>query len=253
MLKASQLVSFCQKMVGMPYWYGTCVYQCTQSLLSKKAKQYPNHYYDSRMKKYQQNIADRKVCMDCIGLIKGFFWTNGGEGVLEYTQGGEAYKSKYGGNNCPDKGAKGMRGYIRQKGCKNGNIDTLPEVPGVLVFTPTHVGVYIGGGYVIEAKGFSYGVVKTELAKRPWKYWGYLPDTMLEYDTEGETPVTPEPEPIPKPEPTTYSTYTVKRGDTLWNISRDLLGRGQYWRKIAELNGITGTIIHTGDVLKIPT
>ena len=29
MFKASQLVKLCQDIVGMPYWYGTCVYICT--------------------------------------------------------------------------------------------------------------------------------------------------------------------------------------------------------------------------------
>ena len=32
-----------QKMVGQPYWYGGCVYKCTQSLLKRKAKQYHSH------------------------------------------------------------------------------------------------------------------------------------------------------------------------------------------------------------------
>ena len=33
--------NWCQKMVGQPYWYGTCVYKATNSLLSRKSNQYP--------------------------------------------------------------------------------------------------------------------------------------------------------------------------------------------------------------------
>lgn len=38
-----------------------------------------------------------------------------------------------------------------------------------------HVGVYIGGGYVIEAMGTKYGVVKTEVEGRGWSGWCKLP------------------------------------------------------------------------------
>jgi murein L,D-transpeptidase YcbB/YkuD len=48
-----------------------------------------------------------------------------------------------------------------------------------------HVGVYIGGGYVIEAKGFSVGVVKTSLKSRPWKRWGKCP--YITYETKAAT------------------------------------------------------------------
>lgn len=45
--------------------------------------------------------------------------------------------------------------------CKEkGKIATMPDVPGVLVFMSGHVGVYIGGGEVIEARGHEYGVIK---------------------------------------------------------------------------------------------
>ena len=74
---------WCQKMVGQPYWYGTCVYKATNSLLSRKSNQYPSSYASSRMSRYKQDIANKAVVSDCIGGCKGYAWTNGGQGVLE--------------------------------------------------------------------------------------------------------------------------------------------------------------------------
>lgn len=50
----------------------------------------------------------------------------------------------------------------------------------------------------------------------------------------------------------TYTTYVVKDGDTLWLIAKKLLGNGNRWSEIANLNGIKGTIIYAGQKLKIP-
>ena len=71
--------AYCLKMVGQPYWYGTCGYKATTSLLSRKGKQYPSHYTSSRMSRYKQDIRDKKVVCDCIGGAKGYAWTNGGQ------------------------------------------------------------------------------------------------------------------------------------------------------------------------------
>lgn len=51
-LTNEHFVAFCQSMVGQPYWYGTCVYKCTESLRSRKAAQYPSHYGSSRTSRY---------------------------------------------------------------------------------------------------------------------------------------------------------------------------------------------------------
>lgn len=192
MFTAAQLVAFVISMIGMPYWYGCCVYQCTQSRLDSKAKQYPEHYASGRMPKYKQAIAKRQVCMDCIGMIKGFFWTGGGKGVVDYINGGAAFSNKYASNGCPDRSANGMLSWIKSQGCKWGEITTLPEIPGALLFLDGHVGVYIGNGYAVEARGFNYGVVKTKVADRPWKHWGLLPESLIQYD--GQAVVQPETE-----------------------------------------------------------
>lgn len=94
---------------------------------------------------------------------------------------------------CPDLNADFMLKYCVEKG----SISTIPEIPGVLVFMPGHVGVYIGNGNVIEARGHAYGVVQTRLSNRPWKNWGKCPymtylesedDDMVRYNTISEIP-----------------------------------------------------------------
>ena len=71
--------------------------------------------------------------------------------------------------------------------------------PGTAVFTHNkstgkrgHVGLYIGGGYVIEAKGAYYGVVKSKVTDSKWVEWGELKG--LDYDSSHDTEPQPDPE-----------------------------------------------------------
>ena len=54
------------------------------------------------------------------------------------------------------------------------------------------MGVYIGNGKVIEARGHKYGVVETNLVGRGWKQWGklnwidYVEEKMIDMFKEGE-------------------------------------------------------------------
>ena len=116
-LTNEHFAAFCQSMVGQPYWYGTCVYKCTESLRSRKAAQYPSHYGSSRTSRYKDDISKKKVCADCVGLIKGYCWTGGGKGVIESIGTDSTYASSYGANDCPDKSANSMFTYAKSKGC----------------------------------------------------------------------------------------------------------------------------------------
>ncbi|MBR1732167.1 MAG: LysM peptidoglycan-binding domain-containing protein [Alloprevotella sp.] len=49
-----------------------------------------------------------------------------------------------------------------------------------------------------------------------------------------------------------YKEYTVQKGDSLWKIAKDNLGKGTRYTEIKKLNGLTSDTIHTGQVLKIP-
>lgn len=67
---------------------------------------------------------------------------------------------------------------------EKGHINTMPDIPGICVRYPGHIGIYIGGGDVIEARGTKYGVVKTKLKDRPWTHWLKYPG--IEYVTDIE-------------------------------------------------------------------
>ena len=148
------------------YWYGTCGYDCTESLLKKKTAQYGDpHYQESRQKTYKQHIAEKRVCSDCIGLFKSYAWDEDDDI--------DTRDSKYASNGHPDKGAKQALAACTVKG----TIDTIPDIPGLAVWTKTggHIGLYMGGGKVIEMRGFGHICEENLLYKRAFKTWGLYP------------------------------------------------------------------------------
>lgn len=157
------LVKYAKVQLGRPYWFGTFGQLATESLYQSKKKQYPNYY---TAKDFQSQYGQK--VHDCIGLIKGYLWSDTPTSIPKY-------------NSSQDVSADGMLAKCKEKG----SISTIPELPGVLVFSPRHVGIYIGNGYVIEARGHAYGVVKTKLSSRGWKSWGKCP--WIEY-IEGDQP-----------------------------------------------------------------
>lgn len=99
--------------------------------------------------------------------------------------------------------------YCTSKGnLSNGKrTDNLPLVPGTAVFVWKekdqkygHVGLYIGNGKVIEAKGTQDGVVYSNVSDKKWTNWGELKG--VDYSVE------PKPEP---PIPKGYAEVTGKR------------------------------------------
>ena len=190
--------AFCEKMLGQPYWFGCCLYKCTESLRSRKAEQYPSHYGTSRTTRYKQDIAAKKVCADCIGGIKGYAWTGGGIGVLESIGTDKPIPSKYGSNGCPDKGANSMFTYAKQKGMDWGTISTLPEIVGLALHKDGHVGIYVGDGYAVEWRGYADGCIKTKVAGRGWTHWYRL--TFIQYGAVTAPEIPNEPDAPEKPD-----------------------------------------------------
>lgn len=143
---------------GWGYVWGTYGNVLTQSLFDYKLQQYPEGVgqYAAFIR---ENWLGRRTA-DCIGLIKGYGWLDA-----------QTLDIRYGTNGMPDYGANQMY----QSAVESGAMDTMPEIVGLAVWKPGHIGVYIGGGYVIEAMGTRYGVVRTELAGRGWAGWCKIP------------------------------------------------------------------------------
>lgn len=49
-----------------------------------------------------------------------------------------------------------------------------------------------------------------------------------------------------------YRVHTVVKGDTLWDIAVQYLGKGSRYTEIKKLNGLTSNVIYSGWKLKIP-
>jgi len=156
MLTNKGLVEYAKAALAQSWGYvwGTFGQVLTEELLRQKIKQYPQGVggYESIIR---SKWMGKKVA-DCVGLVKGYYWTVDG-------------KFKY--DAKTDITADTMLEVAREKGY----IGTIPEVPGVLVHRKGHVGIYIGDGYVIEAKGTRYGVVKSKLSAGNWTAWSKCP------------------------------------------------------------------------------
>ena len=162
------LVEYAKAQLGKPYWYGTFGQTATYILLEAKRKQYPQYYKQSNYKVVFTTQLGKRV-HDCVGLIKGYLFSDTPTSAPKY-------------NVAQDVSANGMFAKCVEKG----SISTMPDIEGVLVFMNNHVGVYIGGGYVIEAMGHDEGVIKTKLKSRPWKSWGKCPYITYETGTSTE-------------------------------------------------------------------
>ena len=82
-------------------------------------------------------------------------------------------------------------GHCKAKGRLSGGrrTDGQELLPGTAVFTGTdgehgHIGLYIGGGEVIEAAGTQQGVIKSKVTASKWTYWGEL--KAVDYAKEDE-------------------------------------------------------------------
>ena len=159
------LLDYATKQLGKPYWYGTFGQVSTITLYEMKKAQYPK-YYTANDYELQLN---QKV-HDCVGLIKGYLWCDTPDGKPKYIK-------------EQDKSANGMYNASTIKG----DMSTFIDCEGILGYKGsstnkiTHVGISTGGGYVIEAKGHKYGVVKSKLDST-WKYWSKCP--YITYENE---------------------------------------------------------------------
>lgn len=170
MVKADKLIEYAIRAVGAGYCWGAdgqvCSSKVRQELAGRTSSQSNKHNLLVTCAKW-----DGKRVWDCSGLFRGA-WRE----LDKYRSGGATtiYKS-----------------WCDQKG----TIDTMPDIPGIAVFRGTpgnmaHIGLYIGNGEVVDARGSSAGVLRGTLQSYgKWTHWGKLTD--VNYD-EGNEPVMAE-------------------------------------------------------------
>ncbi len=149
------LVEFVKTKLGTPYVYGMKGKVMTQANFNYLQERYGvKNVWNSDEKKVG------KVCVDCSGLIS--WYTGKLKGSSQFKAESHAHP-----------------------------ISTIASAPiGAAVWRQGHIGVYIGNGEVIEARGSAYGTVRTRVKDRDFTHWFLLKD--IEYIEEDEEMVSRE-------------------------------------------------------------
>lgn len=209
--------------------YGKLV---TNTLISQKKRQYPSHYPSDKVAYLKSLVGKDYYSYDCSGLIKSYWMSDYGTKPV-------VYMKKY------DKDAYGI---TIGNASKKGNIKTIPNIPGVLLYMKGHCGVYLGDGKVMECtsnekiskKKFG-GVCISKLSARPWTTWTYskwLSYPGIDDDSNNNT--------IPSD-----NYYIVKKGDTLSEIA---LNYHTTVDELVRLNNIKNpNLIRVGQKILLPT
>lgn len=184
---------------GWGYVYGAIGQTCTERLLDQCAERYPaNNLAGGAMRKAGEKWLGEKVA-DCSGIVKAYL-------MSEYTGGPITYNAE-------------VDTAVHYNAAKEkGPIGTMPDIPGILVYMPSHMGVYVGNGEVIESAGTLYGVKQSTVEKSyisgPWTHWYKCPG--ITYD-ESEEPETEEKKPVTPAEIKVGSAVKIKAGATYTN------------------------------------
>lgn len=179
MTKREAIAGRALSLVGCGYVYGATGWICTRVRLEQQARQYP--LYAPMILRYGPKWIGRR-CFDCAQLTR------------------EAASAA--GMRLPSGSSSQWRDAQAWK--ERSAIDTLPDEPGLFLFTQklgrmTHTGVSVGGGWEVDARGHAYGVVRRRIEDTSFTHWARL---AVDYDAEADAP-------NPSPEP---SKRTLRRG-----------------------------------------
>ena len=137
--RALEMVAYYKYVYGMKHSYG----RLTQDRINILAKDNPSTFSSSYVAKANKLIG--KLCIDCSGLVC-YLWQIQDIGSWDISQ---LPKTK------PNRYAKVKLTELKWGDC---------------VWKKGHVGIYLGDGRVIEAKGIDYGVRISNLGDTPWVY-----------------------------------------------------------------------------------
>lgn len=164
-IRVDTLIAYAKNAVGGGYCWGADGQVCSPAVRQELA----NRTSNEATKKNLLNLCakwDGQHVWDCSGLFRGAWRT-----LLKYRSGGATtiYRSW-----CDEKGT----------------IDTMPDVEGIAVFRAdgtgmAHIGLYVGKGYVIDARSSEKGVLLSTMASYGrWTHWGRLAD--VDYGAQEE-------------------------------------------------------------------
>lgn len=144
-----KVVTWLNDKIGDYYIWGSTGYVLTKSKLDELITQYPNYVSYSKNSKA---IGHR--VWDCASLVR--------------------YAMKQVGISMVS-GATSQ--WKKTKWARKGTIDQLPKDQVACLYRWTgsvmqHTGIYLGDGYVIDARGSGAGVIKSKLSSYPWTHFG---------------------------------------------------------------------------------
>ena len=183
--KGKAIADYAESKIGCAYiWGGYGEKLCTPSFRRERASAYPSQ--KSNIYRYCQVLSGQKtVCTGCRY-----------NGMQAYDC---AQLTRYACKAAGQELVSGSNAQWRKvPWAKKGTIDTLPDVPGVILYhmdgsgEMSHTGVYVGNGYAVEARAAAYGVVKTAVKSRSWTHWAALPGVLSD---DGKQPSTPSKKP----------------------------------------------------------
>ena len=172
----TDLAYFCISNLGVPYIMGTNGKVFTGAMYNDLTRRNPSGWFTARrLPKVKAQIGKRTT--DCHGLIEWFLAElAGGKWSYDTTaprdisrrdlsvqcqlQPDDRVLVRRFSNLCRTRSRQRFHGIFDldeafEAAQEKDGIGSLPEQPGVCVRFSGHVGVYIGGGYVVEARGFS--------------------------------------------------------------------------------------------------
>lgn len=145
------LIEHCKSKLGTPYVFGAKGEILTKAGLDRLARENPDTYTSAYKAKAAKFIG--RHCTDCSGLIS--WYTSRIRGSWDYKESAD----------------------------KSVSINRLDETMiGWALWKPGHIGVYIGDGWCIEAKGINYGTIRSKVSATDWQEVLKLHD--IDYATE---------------------------------------------------------------------
>lgn len=149
----AELAEYALSNIGTPYFFGAKMNVLTENYMAQMHKLYPGTVTTNYMQKARNRSQVGKVNTDCSGLIG-------------------AYREKQIGSSQLYSTAK-----------KRMPISQVNDFGvGVVLWKQGHVGVYVGNGYCVEAKGIDYGTIKSKVSDTKWQYGLTFDDMMYRYE-----------------------------------------------------------------------